>query len=168
MSDTYYRERAQRRTRKWLVLVVAVVIALLSLLGLRSLLYDSCTGGYDRSPDDVVRTYIAAIGDADAATAQACWEHQSFYDLGAGCSEICLSRAYGAQFEVLAVEIGQPYLSENARTRRLAKVEVSCMDTGEVQRGEILLDTVGANVFWKHWQIVESSFGGTVAQTWCK
>jgi hypothetical protein len=168
MSDAYYQERAMRRTRR-LWLVGGIVIALvLILLGARSLLYDACTGSFDRSPRSVVLTYVTAVGQGNAAVAQECWEHNAYYDMEAGCSEICLSRAYGAQFEVTDIDVGGQYLTPDVRTNRVVKVSVRCLESDESHEAEIILDTVGPNLPWKHWQIVESSFGGTVAESWCK
>jgi hypothetical protein len=143
-------------------------IFVLAFLGVRALLYDACTQSFERSPHSIVVTFLNAVGDANAPVAQECWEHEAYYDPEAGCSELCLSRVYAAQFDVTDISVGQPYLTPDTRTNLVVKVAIRCSETGESHRAEIVLDTVGPNLPWKHWQIVESSFGGTVAMAWCK
>jgi hypothetical protein len=168
MSDEYYRERARQRTRRlWIVGGIASAL-LLALFGARSLLYDACTQSYDRSPRSVALTYVTAVSEGSAPLAQECWEHNAYYDMEAGCSQICLSRAYGTQFEVTDISVGGQYLTPDVRTNRLVKVSIRCAEGGASHQGEILLDSVGPNLPWKHWQIVQSNFGGTVAEPWCQ
>jgi hypothetical protein len=168
VSDTYYRELARKRARRWWMATAAAIVIILTLLGLRGLLYDSCTRSYDRSPEAVVRTYVNAVKSGAVLVAQECWEHQAYFDLEAGCSEICLSRAFGAQFDVVDLSIGGQYLTPDVRTNLLAKLTVSCTGKEEGHTGEILLDTVGSNLPWRHWKIIHSTFGGTTAEPWCK
>lgn len=168
MSDTYYRELARKRARRWWMVAGAAFVIILILLGLRGLLYDACTGSYDRSPEAVVRAYANAVTSGYVPVAQECWEHQAYFDMEAGCSEICLSRAYGAQFDIVDLSIGGQYLTPEVRTNLLAKVTVTCAEGEEGHTGEILLDTVGPNLPWRHWKIIHSTFGGTAAEPWCK
>jgi hypothetical protein len=169
MSDAYYQERAKRRNRLLLLAAALAVVALLIFLGIRALFYDACTGSFERSPEAVVRTYVEAVSRGDAPTAQECWEHQTYYNLEAGCSEICLSRAYGAPYKIIDLAVVEPYTTEDGRANLQATVSVACTTGGgETYSGEITLDSVSGNVPWKHWQIVHSTVGGTVAESWCK
>jgi len=168
MSDAYYQERAGRRARRWWIVGGVAAAIVFALLAARALLYDSCTQSFDRSPRGVVLTYMTAVGQGNAPVAQECWEHNAFYDLKAGCSDICLSRAYGTQFDITGISVGGQYLTPDVRTNRVVKVSIACAEGGGSHEGEIVLDTVGPNLPWKHWQIVRSSFGGTVAEAWCK
>jgi len=108
MSDAYYQERAARRTRTLLIVGGILVVVVCVVAGIVSLFYDACTKSFDRSPQAVVSAYVDAIRRGDAQIAQECWEHETFYDLEAGCSEICLSRLYGAEYEVAGLEVDSP------------------------------------------------------------
>ncbi len=168
MSDAYYQERARRRARLWWIVGAAVAVILLTALGSKALLYDACTRSLDRSPRSIVLTFVNAVGRGDAPVAQECWEHHAYYELEAGCSEICLSRVYRVQYEVADVTLGKPYTTPGGRANLKATVSIACAGSGQTHTGEILLDSVGANVPWKHWAIIHSSFGGTIAEPWCK
>jgi hypothetical protein len=167
MSDTYYRERAARRARLWWMLggIAAVVLVVLVT---RALFYDACTKSFDRSPRSIVSAFVAAVGSGDATVAQGCWEHQAYYDLEAGCSEICLSRVLGTQYRIANITLDSPYTTPAGRANLRAVVAIECAEGSETHSGEILLDSVGGNVPWKHWAIIHSTFGGTVAEPWCK
>jgi hypothetical protein len=168
MSDAYYQERARRRARiYWLAGLVAAVV-LVVLVGLWALFHDACTRSFDRSPASVVSAYLTAVGQGNAPVAQECWEHDAYFDLNAGCSEICLSKVYGAQFEVQNVSVGEPATTPEGRANLPATVSIACAAGGETHTAEILLDSVSSNVPWKHWAIVHSTFGGTVVEPWCK
>jgi hypothetical protein len=168
MSDTYYRERAARRTRRWLILAgIAAAIVVIALVT-RTLLYDACTRSFDRSPRSIVSTFVEAVGRGDAAVAQECWEHDAYYELDAGCSEICLSRILGTQYEVLDIALDSPHITPEGRANLRATVSIQCADSGEEHSGEVLLDSVGSNVPWKHWAIIRSTFGGSVPDPWCE
>ena len=168
MSDTYYLEWAARRARLWWILGgIAAAVVLVSLI-IRALLYDACTRSFDRSPRSIVSTFVEAVGRGDAAVAQECWEHHAYYELEAGCSEICLSRALGARYRVVDIALDSPHITPAGRANLQATVFIECADSGEEHTGEILLDSVGGNVPWKHWAIIHSTFGGTLAEPWCK
>lgn len=98
MSDTYYRKRAARRARVWWMLGGLAVAIALAILVTWALFYDACTRSFDRSPHSIVLAFVQAVKRGDAAVARECWEHQTYYDLEAGCSEICLARVLGAQY----------------------------------------------------------------------
>lgn len=146
---------------------LAVTVAL-AILVTRALFYDACTRSFDRSPRSVVSAFADAVSRGDAAVAQECWEHQAYYDLAAGCSEICLSRVLGTQYRVVDITLDSPYTTADGRANVQAAVSIECTEDGETHTGEILLDSVGGNVAWKHWAIIRSTFGGTVAEPWCK
>jgi hypothetical protein len=168
MSDTYYRERAARHARLWWMLGGIAAVVVLVALVTRALFYDACTRSFDRSPGSIVSTFVEVVGRGDAAVAQECWEHRAYYDLEAGCSEICLSRVLGAKYRVVDIALDSPYITSSGRANLRATVSIECTESGEEHTGEILLDSVGGNIPWKHWAIIHSTFGGTVAEPWCK
>lgn len=168
MSDSYYQERARRRTRILLIVGAVVVVAVVGIAVVWSLYRDACTGSFERSPSAVVSAYLEAIGRGDAAAAQACWRHEAYYELEAGCSEICLSKVYGAQFAIVDLVAGEPYTTPEGRHNLETAVTVACTAGGETHTATVLLDSVGGNPPWKHWAIVHSTFGGTIVEPWCK
>jgi hypothetical protein len=167
MSDAYYQARAARRTR--ILILAGAVVLLLAAAGLvlRMLFYDACTQSFDRSPRAVVATYVEAVRQGNGPVAQECWEHLAYYDLEAGCSEICLSRAMGVPYERVDITLGEAYTTPQGRSNLPVTVTIAC-DGGQTHSGEIVLDSVGAALPWRHWAIVHSTVGGTVAQQWCK
>jgi hypothetical protein len=168
MSDAYYQERARRRTRRLLIAGSLLILFACAAAGISSLFYDACTRSFDRTPEAVVRSYLDAVRRGDARVAQECWEHETYYNLEAGCSEICLSRVLGVPFEVQEVEVGPAEPTPAGRAQRPATVTVTCADSGQAYGGEILLDSVGTELPWRHWSIIYSTVGGTVAQPWCR
>jgi hypothetical protein len=168
MSDSYYQERAKRRTRTLLILGGLVMAVACVALGVVSLMYDACTKSFDRSPRSVVSAYVSAVQLGNAPVAQGCWQHQAFYELDAGCSEICLSKVWGSQYELTGLTVDEPQTTSTGRANLKATVSIACTQSGETHSGEILLDSVKANVPWRHWTIIHSTFGGTVAEPWCK
>jgi hypothetical protein len=168
MSDAYYQERAARRARRLWIIGAAVVVVLCLVVGVVSLRYDACTKSFERSPRAVVSAFVEAVGRGDVAMAQECWEHDAYYELEAGCSELCLARVFGAQYEILGLSLGAPHTTPAGRANLTATVSIACAGGGEEHTAEIVLDSVGGNVPWKHWAIIHSSFGGTVAEPWCK
>jgi hypothetical protein len=168
MSDAYYQERARRRTRVLLVAGALLAVVVCTAAGIASLLYDACTRSFDRSPQAVVSAYVDAVARGDLPVAQECWEHHTYYDLEAGCSEICLARVLGSRYERVDLELGQPSVTPAGRANLLATVSIACTPGGELHTAEILLDSVAGDVPWKHWAIVHSTLGGTVADPWCQ
>jgi hypothetical protein len=167
LSDTYYREQAARRQRIWLMTGLAVVLLACSVLGVASVFRDTCTRSFDRSPRSVVTSYLDAIARGDTDNLIRCWVHNVYYDMEAGCSEICLSRVLGTSFHISELTISEPYMEEG-RARIRATISATCPDSDQPLTGEILLDGVTRAVRWRHWKIVRSSFGGTVTQPWCQ
>jgi hypothetical protein len=169
MSDSYYQERAKRRTRILLILGGLVVMVACIAAGVLSLMYDGCTRSFDRAPRSVISAYVNAVKLGDATTAQGCWQHQAFYELDAGCSEICLSKVWGAQYELTGLAVAdEPQITSDGRANLTATVSIDCTENAGTYTGEIVLDSVKANVPWRHWTIIRSTFGGTVAEPWCK
>jgi hypothetical protein len=168
MSDAYYQEQAARRTRRLVIVAVIIVVIAAIILVVRALFYDACTQSFDREPRSVVLAYVKAVGRGDVPAAQECWEHFSYFDLEAGCSEICLSKVSGAQYEVVDLTVGEPTKTPEGRASLPTQVTIACTEGGEAHQAEILLDSVAANLPWKHWGIVHSTFGGTVAEPWCE
>ena len=167
MTDTYYRERMARRNRQ-LALIAALVLApIIVYLLAHTMYYDNCTGGYDREPEAVARSLLAMIRGGDREALARCWDNRAYYDLSAGCSEICLQRALGTQFEVIEARMSEPYRTEAGRLNLLVTATVACPD-GRRQAGEITLDTIGANLPWRHWKVIHSTMGGSIGQPWCK
>jgi len=166
MSDVFYQERARRRNRRLLIGGGLLAILACAVFGVSSLFYDACTRSFDRSPEAVVRSYVEAVSEGDARLAQECWEHETYYDLEAGCSEICLSRVLGTPWELLDMSVADPQVTDAGRATRLVGVLMRCTATGETLTGDVLLDSIASDVPWRHWTIVHSTVGGTTAEAW--
>ena len=168
MSDEYYREQAARRSRI-LWLLGAVVISIICLyIGFVSLFRDDCTRSYDRTPEGFINSYLRAIVNGDIEGAQACWDHDAYYELESGCSEMCLSRLSGTPINVDMIQIEEPIMTSDGRANISVSVTVTCAEDNTSFTGEIVLDSVGQNVPWKHWKIINSTFGGTPVEAWCQ
>jgi hypothetical protein len=167
MSDIYYQERARQRTRRLIVAGGLLALFACAVFGVASLFYDSCTGGFHREPDEVAHSYLDAVRRADGRVAQECWEHLAYYELDAGCSEVCLSRFLGTSFQVEDVSVGPVEPTADGRSRRVVSVSITCTESGQGHSGEIFLDSVGRDLPWRHWSIISSTVGGNVAQPWC-
>lgn len=168
MSDAYYQERAARRTRSLLIAGGLLLVAGCLAAAVLSLFYDACTRSLDRSAEAIVRTYAEAVSRGDAAVAQECWQHEAYYDLDTGCSEICLSRVLGVPFHVAELSMGTSEDTPDGRSHLVATVSAVCTESGLGYTSTILLDSVSGNWPWRHWSIIESGLGGTVAEPWCK
>jgi len=168
MSDSYYQQRARRRERILWIAGGLVLVALVVLLAVRALLYDACTRSLERSPRSVVQAYLDAVQLGNLPVAQSCWQRDAYYDLESGCSEICLSKVSGAQYKVLDIVLGEPIVTPQGRSHWTATVSIACLEGTEQHTAELLLDSVGADVPWKHWTILHSGLGGSVADPWCK
>jgi hypothetical protein len=168
MSDAFYQERARRRTRRFVVAVALVSLVGCLVAGVLALFYDACTRSFDRSPQAVVQAYVEAVRNGNAPQAQECWEHGAYYDLEAGCSEVCLSRFYGTPFEVRDLAVGTPYTTAAGRANLEASLSIACTGSDEAHTAEILLDSIGSGLPWRHWAIVRSELGGTAVSAWCQ
>ena len=168
MSDEFYREQATRRARIWWLMGSLVISIICLYAGFVSLFRDDCSKSYNRSPEAVISAYMDAIKRGDIEHAQACWEHEAYYELESGCSEMCLSRASGMQFSVENIKIADPITTPDGRANILLSVMVNCAENGEAFTGEITLDGVGQDIPWRHWKIISSTFGGTAVEAWCQ
>ncbi len=168
MSDRYYRQRAARRTRLWLLIGLAALAVACFVLGAINVYRDSCTQSFDRAPRSVVLSFVGAVVRGDGDTVTRCWERKAFFDLASGCSEICLSRILGTPYRLVELSLGEPFTTVEGRARITATVAVVCPDDGSQHSGEILLDGVGVALPWRHWKIVHSTFGGPLSAPWCK
>jgi hypothetical protein len=167
MSDTFYQERARKRRQLLWSVIAVILVVVFALLARRALLYDSCTRSLDRTPQSVLTSYLAAVVAGNQTIAQDCWEHDAYYDLAAGCSEICLSRAYGHSFDVKELSLSEVTITSEGRQRIDVTVTLVCDSEGQSHTGQVTLDSVGSSVPWKHWAIIESSVGGTAVRAWC-
>jgi hypothetical protein len=167
MSDTEYRERAARQGRAALAVATAIVLVACVGFGAASAFRDSCTGSFERSPRSVVLAFFTALTGGQGERVQRCWDSLAYYELDAGCSQICLSRIMGTQYRLVDLSLSESY-SEGGRQRITAAVSVTCPESEALYRGEVVLDGIGQNVPWRHWKIARSSFGGRLAEPWCK
>lgn len=168
MSDEYYRQQAARRTRLiWLVvgLVVAVGCVYLSIT---RIFWDECTQSFQRSPRAITESYLQAIQDGNPQQPRRCWVDQAYFDLESGCSEICIERVLGTDFQVNTIEISEIELTADGRARRQVQVTVTCPENEQQHTGELTLDSIRQNVPWQHWKIIYSTVGGPLSQPWCQ
>lgn len=164
-SDQYFAQRASRQRRMLILAGLLVLLLLCGLLAVRNAFYDRCTASFDRSADSVIQSYLGAIRAGDLPRVQSCWDRAQYYEIEAGCSEICLSRLMGMQFDVAEVSAGAPEQAAG-RARMDVAVSLVCPD-GSAHSGTLVLDAVGGDVPWKHWRVLQSEVGGSPAQRWC-
>ncbi len=168
MSDTYYRERAARRTRIIWLVVGAIISVLCIGFSINRIFWDECTQSFDRSPEAVVRSFVEAVAAGNAEQPRRCWWDEAYFDLESGCSEICIERLLGTPFDVEDIQAGEQNLTEANRAHREMAVTISCGPGGEQHSAVILLDSIRQNVPWQHWKILQSDFGGLLAEPWCQ
>lgn len=168
MSDSYYRQRAARRTRFWLLVGLVVVAVACVASGVVNVYRDTCTNSFDRAPQSVITSFIDAVRRGESEAVIRCWKHNAFYDLEAGCSEICLARILGTSYRVVELSLSEPFITDRGRANVVAAVSVVCPDGSRQHSGEIVLDSVGADLPWRHWKIVHSTFGGPLSAPWCQ
>jgi hypothetical protein len=168
MSDTYYRERAAQRTRRFTIIGGIIAVFACAAFSVFSVFRDTCTGGFDRSPDAVVRNFVEGVRSGEVDTLTSCWQHQAYYDLESGCSEICLGRILGTQYQLVEVQFGDQLTADEGRARIAAQVTVTCPGGEGPYTGDVTLDSVASNVPWRHWKIVHSTFGGPLSDPWCQ
>ena len=167
VSDEYYRQRHARRVRIIYLIGGLVALGLCLYYGVINVYHDFCTGSFERSPRAVIQSYIGAIESADAQNVARCWD-RNLYKLDTGCSEICLERILGTQYEIVAITLEGPYETEEGRDGIEAHVTATCAGASQQHTGEITLDTVGNDLPWRHWKIVSSTFGGATGEPWCQ
>jgi hypothetical protein len=168
MDENIYRRRAGRRN-----LIIGIVIGLLIITALtanlvRNAYFDTCTLSFDRNPESVIRAYVEAIERSDHQVVQRCWNRDAYFDLEAGCSEICLERILGTSYLIDEISLDKPSTTPEGRSNISAVVKLSCNNSAESHVGMILLDSVSRNVPWKHWKIISSDIGGLIADPWCQ
>lgn len=167
MSDQPYHQRGATRAKAlWVILGVALTFGCIYIVVV-GLFRDDCTNSLDRSPREVTRSYLEAVSGGEVLDAQACWQRETYFDLDAGCSEVCLVLVYGNQFDLVDVQLMQPTTTSRGRANVQSEVSIVCTVSGETHRGEIVLESVGRDLPWRHWEIVRSGVGGTVAEPWC-
>ena len=64
--------------------------------------------------------------------------------------------------------VGEPQAMPDGRDNLETTVSIVCAGSGKAHTAQITLDSVEASVPWKHWAIVRSTFGGSVAEPWCR
>lgn len=168
MSDTYYREKAAKRRRIYMLISALVFFVLCIYLSAYAFFYDSCTASFDREPESIVRSYINYISIGNEEGVINCWKHQTYYELDAGCSDICLSRVLGTELEISYMTLDQPEETEDGRANLKATVMVTCSGGSSQHEGELILDGIISDLPWRHWKIIQSSVGGTISEPWCK
>lgn len=166
MADKEFLERAARRRRLYILLGIALLLVICGAFAVRNSFYDLCTGSFNRDPKAVVEAYLQAISNGDPVRAQDCWDHNAFFDLTAGCSEICLSRIMGTQLAIQNIEISGPTTADG-RSRIEARISAAC-GQGQKVSGALTLDSVSTALPWKHWRVIRSEVGGTANQPWCR
>jgi hypothetical protein len=167
-TDKELREQAVRRTRLYIVVVAIVLVPACAYFGITQVYRDTCTRSYDREPDLVVASFVEMVLQGDYLGLTGCWSNLAFYDLNAGCSDICLQRILGAEFHGIEMQAGEPFRTDKGRSNVLVQVAARCHADGDPRTGIITLDSVGTNLPWKHWKIVQSTFGGTATEPWCR
>jgi hypothetical protein len=166
MSDSKYQTMWKRRV-KMIALIAGVGLMLGCLVfGTLSVFRDSCTGSYDRSPELVLKSFTSAIQKTDPVTIINCWDHNKFYELTTGCTEVCLERVLGVPLNVIETQISDVF-QQDGRDRIRASMIVSCPNSDQQHTAELLLDTRKANLPWAHWKIIQSNYGGEMGNSWC-
>jgi hypothetical protein len=168
MDENYYRRRTSRRNLVFIVIAIVAIAIYVGIKTVRNAYYDICTQSYERDPGAVVESYIHAITNSDGLVVQRCWDRVAYYELESGCSQICLERILGTAYEMKAITPSQPEKKPSGRSNVLITVDISCGDSAEEHSAEILLDSVGYDLPWKHWKIIRSDFGGPISDPWCK
>jgi hypothetical protein len=168
MDENYYRRRTTKRNLIIIIIIVAAIGVYVGVRIVRNAYYDICTQSYDRTPDGVVASYIQAITDRNGLVVQRCWDPTAYYELQSGCSQICLERILGTAYEIKAITPGQPEKTPSGRSNVQITVNIACRDSAEEHSAEILFDSVGYDLPWKHWKIIRSDFGGPISDPWCK
>lgn len=166
-SDQYFREKADRQ-RNRIIAAILVLTTLGCLYGVVfGALWDGCTRSFDREPASVIESYLVAFAEGNLGYAERCWAKYAYYDLASGCSEICMSRNIGGAFSIGPIEMGAEVEAGTSREQMVVMVSATC-PSGLVEQGKITLDSVLADVPWKHWKVIYSTVGGTIAEPWCE
>lgn len=167
MSDQPHEQSDARRARAFWIILGALLTFGCIYIVVVGLFRDECTNSLDRSPREVVGSYLEAVSLGEVLDAQACWQPEAYFDLDAGCSQVCLVQVFGNPFDLANVQLLEESTTARGRANVQAEVSIVCTLGGETHRGEIVLESVARKVPWRHWKIVRSSVGGTVAEPWC-
>jgi len=167
MADEQFVARAARQRRILILVLGLALVAACAVFAVRNTFYDLCSASFDRSAEAVARGYTTAVSTGDTGRIENCWVRPQYYNVEAGCSEICLSRSVGTQFSISDLRVGEEHTGEDGRSVLDVQVNATCAD-GEQESGVLVLDALSAQVPWKHWRVNESTVGGTVAEPWCR
>jgi hypothetical protein len=167
MGENYYRKKATRRNLIIFLSIGVIVMAVFGVYFVRNIYYDICTQSFIRQPEEVIRSYIEAISQGNSTIVQRCWDRDAYFDLESGCSEICVEHILGTSYQVIEINLVDPFITANGRSNLHASITISCSQDEAIHHGDILLDSVSSDLPWKHWKIIHSSFGGTIAEPWC-
>jgi hypothetical protein len=74
----------------------------------------------------------------------------------------------GNQFEITSIEYGEEITTDDGRLTLDVSVSATCLANNDYHEAEITLDTAAQNYPWRHWHIIYSTLGGTVAEPWCE
>jgi hypothetical protein len=168
MDENYYRRKTTRRN---LIIIGAIAVAILIFLGtrmIRDAYYDTCTESFERAPESIIHSYIQSITDNNYVAMSRCWEPEMFYDLGTGCSQICLERIMGTVYTLDEVSLEDSITTPEGRMNIPVMVRITCPGSGDQYTASILLDSIRQDWEWKHWKIIQSDFGGPIAEPWCQ
>jgi hypothetical protein len=91
MSDQAYHQRGAKRARAWWVILGALFGLGYVYIVVVGVFRDDCTNSLNRSPSEVIGAYSQVVSRGEILDAQACWQSEAYFDLEAGCSEVCLS-----------------------------------------------------------------------------
>ncbi len=166
-DENYYRRQAARKNRIIIIFGILAIITAGIVILVRNTFYDFCTNSYDRSPAGVIQSYISAIENGNGNTVRRCWDRTTYYEVSSGCSEICVSRLYGTDYEIESMDLTGSQFVDN-RSRITATLDISCPSSGETHKSKIVLDSIQQDFSWKHWKILESDFGGPISDPWCQ
>jgi hypothetical protein len=64
--------------------------------------------------------------------------------------------------------VGTSYTTAAGRANLEASLSIACTGSDEAHTAEILLDSIGSGLPWRHWAIVRSELGGTAVSAWCQ
>jgi hypothetical protein len=167
LTDEFFRKESAKRARR-LYLISGLVIGVICLgVGVISLFYDSCTRSFDRSPQGALTSYIDWITQGNQAV-QDCWVHNAYFTLDSGCSEICIQRVLGKEFTFASLSIQPAQTSSAGSLTMTGTLDVACKKNGKIEKGEFTLYSPNPSIPWKHWRLLNSNIGGTLAEPWCK
>jgi len=167
MGENYYRKKAARRNSIIFLSFGIIAVVAFSVYFVRNIYYDTCTQSFVRLPEEVILSYIEAISQGNSTIVQRCWDRDAYFDLQSGCSEICMAHILGTSYQIVEITIEDPFIAANNRSNLHASTTIKCPQNEEIHHGDFLLDSVSSDLPWKHWKIIHSSFGGTVAEPWC-